>query len=167
MGVVGMGRIGQAIAKRAKAFGMKVVYFGPRKKSKVSYRFYKELHKMAEECDVLMVSCPYSKQTHKLIDAKILKSLGKKGVLINIARGKIVNEKDLIDALESGVIAGAGLDVFENEPDVPSAFCRLDNVVLQPHRGSATVETRAAMAQLVINNLKSYFETAKALTPVS
>ncbi|MFH1158786.1 MAG: 2-hydroxyacid dehydrogenase [Pseudomonadota bacterium] len=166
MGIVGMGRIGQAIARRAEVFGMKVVYFGPNKKSGISYHYYNDLNKMAEECDVLMLACSYSEATHHLIDSKVLKSLGKNGVLINISRGKVVKEQALIDALEGGVIAGAGLDVFENEPDVPPALCRLDNVVLQPHQGSATVETRSAMAQLVVDNLKLYFEKAEVLTPV-
>jgi lactate dehydrogenase-like 2-hydroxyacid dehydrogenase len=166
MGIVGMGNIGQAIARRAGAFGMDVVYSGPRKKSEISYTYYNDLQKMAEDCDVLMVSCSYSQATHHLIDAKILKSLGKNGVLINVARGRIVNEQDLVDALEGGVIAGAGLDVFENEPDVPSSLCRLDNVVLQPHQASATVESSTAEAQLVVKNLNLYFEKAEVLTPV-
>lgn len=166
MGIVGLGRIGQAIASRAEIFGMKVIYFGPNKKSGISYDYYNNLQKMAEDCDILMLSCLYSQATHHLVNGKILKSLGKNGVLINIARGRVVNERDLIDALEGGVIGGAGLDVFENEPDVPSSFCRLDNVVLQPHQGSATAETRAAMAQLVVDNLRGYFEKAEVLTPV-
>ncbi|MCE9508398.1 MAG: 2-hydroxyacid dehydrogenase [Alphaproteobacteria bacterium] len=166
MGIVGMGRVGKAIARRAEAFGMEVVYFGPRKKPEVPYSYYHNLQKMAEDCDILTVACSYSPATHQLIDANILKLLGKNGVLINIARGRVVNEQDLVDALESGVIAGAGLDVFENEPDVPSALCRLDNVVLQPHQASATVESSTAEAQLVVDNLRSYFEKAEVLTPV-
>ena len=166
IGIVGMGRIGQAIARRAEVFGMKVIYFGLNKKPEISYRYYDNLHKMIEECDVLMPICPYSEATHHIIDPKALKALGKNGILINISRGKVVNEQALIDALEGGVIAGAGLDVFENEPDVPLALCRLDNVVLQSHQGSATVETRAAMAQIVVDNLDLYFEKAEVLTPV-
>jgi lactate dehydrogenase-like 2-hydroxyacid dehydrogenase len=166
MGIVGLGRIGMAVAKRAEAFGIKVVYHGPRRKKGVAYAHYSDLANMAGICDILMLTCSYSKATHHLIDAKILKALGKKGVLINIARGKVVDESALIDALEGGVIAGAGLDVFENEPDVPPQLCRLDNVVLAPHIGSATHETRAAMAQLVVDNLKSYFEKGEVLTPV-
>jgi lactate dehydrogenase-like 2-hydroxyacid dehydrogenase len=165
MGIVGLGRIGKAVAKRAEAFGMKIVYHGPHKK-KVAYPHYSSLANMAEICDVLLLACPYNKDTHHLVDARILKVLGKKGVLINIARGKVVNESALVDALEGGVIAGAGLDVFENEPDVPAALCRLDNVVLQPHVGSATHETRNAMAQLVVDNLNAYFEKGEALTAV-
>lgn len=165
MGIVGLGRIGQAIAKRAEAFGLNIIYHGPRDK-KVSYPFVANLEEMAAKSDILMVACPYTADTHHLVDARVLKALGRDGVLVNIARGKIVDEKALIDALESGGIAGAGLDVFEKEPDVPSALCRLDNVVLQPHVGSATHETRGAMAQLVVDNLLLYFEKAEVLTPV-
>jgi lactate dehydrogenase-like 2-hydroxyacid dehydrogenase len=165
MGIVGLGRIGVAVAKRAEAFGIKVVWHGPRKK-KTPYPHYADLANMAKVCDILMITCLYNKATHHLIDAKVLKALGKKGVLVNVARGKVVNEAALVDALESGVIAGAGLDVFENEPDVPAALCRLDNVVLQPHQGSGTVETRTAMAQLVADNLRLYFSEGRVLTAV-
>jgi lactate dehydrogenase-like 2-hydroxyacid dehydrogenase len=165
MGIIGLGRIGQAIARRAEAFGLDIIYHGPRDK-KVSYPFVANLEEMAAKSDILMVACPYTAETHHLVDAKVLKALGRDGVLVNIARGKIVDEKALVDALEAGVIAGAGLDVFEKEPDVPSALCRLDNVVLQPHVGSATHETRGAMAQLVVDNLLLYFEKAEVLTPV-
>lgn len=166
MGIVGLGRIGLAIAKRAEAFGMNVVYHGPREKEGAPYKYFASLEEMAAEVEVLMVACLYSQSTHHLVNAKVLKALGKKGVVINIARGKIIDESALIDALEAGVIGGAGLDVFEKEPDVPSALCRLDNVVLQPHVGSATHETRGAMAQLVVDNLRLYFEKAEVLTPV-
>lgn len=166
MGIVGLGRIGTAVATRASAFGIEVIYTGRHAQTDKPYRFYPALDDMAAAADILMVTCPYRPETHHLIDARILKTLGKSGVLINIARGKIVDEAALVDALESGTISGAGLDVFEKEPDVPSALCRLDNVVLQPHQGSATIETRAAMAQLVVNNLKLYFEKAQVLTPV-
>jgi len=166
IGIVGMGRIGRAIAKRAEVFGMDIIYNSRSKKDDISYVYFKNLNNMVEECDVLMLSCSYSKVTDKLINSKILKLLGKYGVIINIARGKIIDEQDLIDALESGIIAGAGLDVFENEPDVPSAFSHLDNVVMQPHVGSATIETREAMAYLVLENLKLYFEKGDVLTQV-
>ena len=166
MGIVGMGRIGAAVASRAAAFGINVVYHGPREKKDSGLKFYASLEAMAEAVDILMVTCPYRPETHHLINARILKSLGKTGVIVNIARGKIIDEAALIDALESGIIGGAGLDVFENEPDVPSSLCRLDSVVLQPHQGSATHETRAAMAQLVVDNLRLYFEKAEVLTPI-
>ncbi|HYD18198.1 MAG TPA: 2-hydroxyacid dehydrogenase [Patescibacteria group bacterium] len=165
IGIVGLGRIGEAIARRAEAFGLQVIYHGPRDK-RAPYPYFPDLLSMAEQVDILMVACPYSPATHHLINTAVLKALGREGVLINIARGRIVDEEALIAALESGIIAGAGLDVFENEPDVPSALCRLDNVVLQPHVGSATHETRGAMAQLVVDNLRLYFEKAEVLTPV-
>jgi len=166
MGIVGLGRIGAAVAKRAAAFGIDISYSGRNEKKDSGFKFYASVEEMASNVDILMLTCPYGPETHHLIDAKILKALGKTGVLINIARGKVVDETALIDALENGTISGAGLDVFENEPDVPSALCRLDNVVLQPHQGSATHETRAAMAQLVVDNLRMYFEKAQVLTPV-
>ena len=166
MGVVGLGRIGRAIAKRAEAFGLEIAYHGPRKKKGVKWPYFKSLAELAEAVDFLVISCPGGEETRHLIDIKILKNLGKAGVLINIARGSVVKETDLVDALEGGMIAGAGLDVFENEPHIPSALARMDNVVLQPHQGSATHETRAAMAQLVLDNLNSYFTEAKLLTPV-
>jgi len=166
MGIVGLGRVGAAVAKRAEAFGMKIVWHGPRAKPGVSYPHYSDLANMAEISDVLMLTCPYGEATHHLVNARILKALGNKGVLVNISRGKVVSEADLIDALEGGVIAGAGLDVFENEPEIPTALCRLDNVVLQPHRGGATHETREAMGQLLVDNLRLYFEKGEVLTPV-
>lgn len=166
MGILGLGAIGQEIANRAQAFGMNIVYHGTKKKDGVPYEYFADLGDMAQACDVLMVSCIGGDKTRNLVDAKILKRLGKKGVLVNIARGSVVQEEDLIDALEGGVIAGAALDVFANEPDVPAALCRLDNVVLQPHQGSATVETRDSMNQRVVDNLQLYFEKAEVLTPV-
>jgi lactate dehydrogenase-like 2-hydroxyacid dehydrogenase len=166
MGIFGLGRIGRAVAARAEAFGMRIVYAGTAPKDGVDYPFYKTAHDLAAACDVLLLACAYNEQTHHAVDARVLKALGKTGVLVNIARGRVVDEAALVDALESGHIAGAGLDVFENEPDVPHALCRLDNVVLQPHQGSATRETRAAMADLVVKNLRLYFERAEVLTPV-
>ncbi len=166
MGIVGLGRIGQAVAQRAAAFGVDIAYTGRQKKAGVDWPFYPDVRTLAEACQILMICCAYTPETHHLVDMPVLKALGREGVVVNIARGKIIDEQALIDALQSGLIAGAGLDVFENEPDVPSSLCRLDNVVLQPHQGSATQETRAAMAQLVVDNLRMYFEKAEVLTPV-
>lgn len=166
MGVVGLGRIGQAVAQRAAAFGVDIAYTGRQKKAGADWAFYPDVKALAEACQILMICCAYTPETHHLVDMPVLKALGREGVVVNIARGKIIDEQALIDALQSGLIAGAGLDVFENEPDVPSSLCRLDNVVLQPHQGSATHETRAAMAQLVVDNLRMYFEKAEVLTPV-
>lgn len=168
MGIIGFGRIGQAVAARARAFGLRVAYTTRAEKPDIAgdATFYPDTESLAAACDILVICCAYNDKTHHLIGGNVLRALGKSGVLVNIARGKIVDEVALIDALQSGMIAGAGLDVFENEPDVPSALCQMDNVVLQPHQGSATHETRAAMAQLVVDNLMLYFEKAQVLTPV-
>jgi lactate dehydrogenase-like 2-hydroxyacid dehydrogenase len=165
-GIIGMGRIGQAIAARLGVFGVQVVYHGPREKKDLPYRYFPDLGAMAQAADILVAACLYSPQTHHLVTAQVLEALGKDGMLVNIARGKIVDEAALVAALENGVIAGAGLDVFAEEPAVPAALCRMDQVVLQPHRGSATRETRLAMAQLVVDNLRLYFEKEDVLTPV-
>lgn len=167
MGIIGMGRIGQAVADRARAFGIKIAYTGRGKKEGTDATFYPDAVSLAAASDILMICCAYTPETHQLVNMPVLKALGRDGVLVNIARGKIVDEQGLIDALQSGLIAGAGLDVFENEPDVPSALCRLDNVVLLPHLGSATHDTRAAMGRLVLENLQLYFEKAEVLTPVT
>lgn len=166
MGILGAGRIGQAVAARAAAFGVKIAYTGRGRKEGFAAEYYPDVTTLAAASDILMVCCAYTPDTHHMVTLPVLKALGREGVIINIARGKIVDEQALVDALESGIIAGAGLDVFENEPDVPSALCRLDHVVLQPHQGSATHETRAAMGRLVLDNLHLYFEKAEVLTAV-
>lgn len=166
MGIIGMGRIGQAVARRAAAFGLHIAYTGRSRKDGLSEAYYSDVTALAAASNILMICCAYTPDTHHLVAMPVFKALGREGVVVNIARGKIIDEQALIDALQSGLIAGAGLDVFDNEPDVPSSLCRLDNVVLQPHQGSATQETRAAMARLVVDNLRMYFEKAEVLTPV-
>ncbi|MDB5410164.1 MAG: 2-hydroxyacid dehydrogenase [Rhodospirillales bacterium] len=166
MGIVGMGRIGQAIATRAVAFGMEIAYHGPRAKSELPYRYYATLADLAAASHFLIVTAPGGTATRHMIDADILKSLGTKGTLINIARGSVVDEAALVAALQSGTIGGAALDVFADEPHVPEALFAMENVVLQPHLGSATEETRAAMGQLVVDNLKAFFAGEALLTPV-
>jgi hydroxypyruvate reductase len=165
VGIVGMGRIGQAIARRVHACDMDVVYHGPRPKKELSYPYFADLLQMAEQVDVLVLSCPYNEETKYLVQEKTLKALGPKGYLINIARGPVVHEQDLCVALSNGWIAGAGLDVFEQEPKVPDALLKMDNVVLFPHVGGATHETRSRMGQLVIANLLAHFEGRPLLTP--
>lgn len=165
-GIVGMGRIGQAIAKRCEAFGLKIVYNGPRKKDGVSYRFQPDLKVMAEESDYLILSCPGGAATRHLVHAPILEALGPDGFLINVARGSVVHEEDLVSALMENKIAGAGLDVYAVEPNVPEPLIKMDNVVLLPHVGSATVETRAIMGGLVVANLLAHFRGDPLLTPV-
>jgi lactate dehydrogenase-like 2-hydroxyacid dehydrogenase len=166
MGVVGMGRIGQAIATRAAAFGMEIAYHGPRAKPALPYRFHETLAGLAAASHFLMVTAPGGAETRHMIDAKILAALGTKGTLINIARGSVVDEAAVVAALQSGTIGGAALDVFADEPHVPEALFGIENVILQPHLGSATEETRAAMGQLVVDNLKAFFAGEPLLTPV-
>ncbi len=166
MGLVGMGRIGQAIASRARAFGMSVAYTARSAKTDLPYTFHDQVTALAAQSDFLVVITPGGAATRKLIDAQVLAALGPKGYLINVARGSVVDEAALIAALQAGTIAGAALDVFENEPHVPEALRALDNVVLVPHIGSATVATRQAMADLAFENLRAHFAGAKPPTPV-
>ena len=166
MGIVGLGRIGQAIAKRAEAFGMSVAYTGRHAKPESPYRYFASAEALAAEVEFLVVITPGGAGTRKLIDAKVLAALGKKGYLVNVARGSVVDEAALVEALQNGTIAGAGLDVFENEPHVPEALLALDNVVLVPHIGSATWQTRQAMSDLAFGNLRAHFAGEKLLSPV-
>lgn len=166
MGILGLGRIGLAIAKRAEVFGMKILYHGPREKAGVPYRYCPSLVQMAKESDYLMVSCPGGAETRNLVNAEVLSALGAKGAVINIARGSVIDEPAMVRMLQEGSLGAAGLDVFVEEPRVPEALLALDNVVLQPHVGSATHATRAAMGQLVVDNLKAHFAGRPLLTPV-
>jgi lactate dehydrogenase-like 2-hydroxyacid dehydrogenase len=166
VGMVGMGRIGRAIARRLEAFGMPVVYHTRRPHSGVAYKYYPSLTTMAHDVDVLMVIVPGGPETRNLINAEVLDALGPKGILINVARGSVVDEDALIDALRDKKIYSAGLDVFVNEPRVPKALMEMENVVLFPHLGSASIYTRAAMDQLVVDNLLSWVAGKGPLTPV-
>lgn len=165
-GIFGLGRIGKAIAHRLEAFGMKIAYHG-RKAQAVPYRFFNSLIDLARESDFLIVVCPGGPDTKHKINAEVLAALGRDGTLINIARGSIVDEAALIQALKNGTIKAAGLDVFENEPQVPSELLELENIVLLPHVGSNTGETRAAMADLVVRNLAAHFAVQPLVTPVT
>ena len=166
LGIVGLGRIGQAIATRAEAFGMSVAYTSRSAKAGVAYRYFPSPEALAAEVDFLIVITPGGAGTRKLIDARVLAALGTKGYLVNVARGSVVDEVALVEALQNGTIAGAGLDVFENEPHVPAALFALDNVVLVPHIGSATWQTRQAMSDLAFGNLKAHFAGQPLLSPV-
>ncbi len=167
VGIVGMGRIGQSIASRCAAFNMKIVYQGPRKKSDVPYAYEPDLKKLAEISDYLILSCPGGSSTRHIVNADILNALGPNGFLINVARGSVTDEEALVKALMDKSIAGAGIDVYQNEPHVPEELVKLDNVVLLPHVGSATVETRAKMGEIVVKNLLAHFNGDPLLTPVS
>jgi lactate dehydrogenase-like 2-hydroxyacid dehydrogenase len=167
VGMVGMGRIGQAIARRLEASRVPVVYHTRNPAAGVSYKHYPDLMEMAKAVDTLIVIVPGGASTTKIINADILKALGPRGVVINVARGTVVDEPALIAALKSGTILAAGLDVFEKEPNVPDELKSLQNVVLLPHIGSASVVTRNAMDQLVVDNLKAWFDGKPPLTPVA
>jgi len=166
LGIVGLGRIGKAFARRAELSGMNICYYGRRQQADVSYPYYSDLEALARDVDVLAPVVPGGAETQGLISREVLSALGPNGYFINIARGSVVDEPALIELLQSGALAGAGLDVFADEPNVPQALIELDNVVLQPHLGSATVETRDAMAQLAVDNLAAHFEGRPLLTPV-
>lgn len=165
LGILGMGRIGRAIAQRAEGFAMEILYTD-RVPVDVPYRYCPDLLTLARESHFLMVAASAGPESKHLIDAEILKALGSKGILINIARGSLVDEKALIAALEAGTLGGAGLDVFEHEPRVPEALCQRDDVVLLPHIASSTRQTRGAMGQLVIQNLDAWFSGKPLVTPV-
>ncbi|WOH81372.1 2-hydroxyacid dehydrogenase [Bradyrhizobium sp. BEA-2-5] len=167
VGIVGMGRIGQAIARRLDASLVSVVYHSRNPSKDVSYKHYPDLLEMAKAVDTLMVIVPGGAATNKMINAEVLKALGPRGVLVNVARGSVVDEPALIQALKSGTILAAGLDVFAAEPNVPDELKTMQNVVLLPHIGSASVVTRNAMDQLVVDNLKAWFAGKAPLTPVA
>jgi lactate dehydrogenase-like 2-hydroxyacid dehydrogenase len=167
VGMVGMGRIGQAIARRLAAMQVPVVYHSRRPAAGVSYRHYPNLMDMARDVDVLMVITPGGAQTKNLIDAQVLAALGPGGILINMSRGSVVDEPALIKALQQKTILAAGLDVFAREPEVPADLIAMDHVVLFPHLGSASVATREKMDQLVVDNLLAWAAGKPPLTPVS
>jgi lactate dehydrogenase-like 2-hydroxyacid dehydrogenase len=166
VGMVGMGRIGQAIARRIEACRVPVVYHTRNPAKGVSYKHYPDLIAMAKDVDTLIAIVPGGPGTTKMINADVMKALGPRGVIINVARGTVVDEQALIAALKSGTILAAGLDVFDKEPNVPDELKSMQNVVLLPHIGSASVVTRNAMDQLVVDNLKSWFAGKPPLTPV-
>jgi hydroxypyruvate reductase len=165
LGILGLGRIGEAIARRAIACGMKIRYHNRNKKD-VPYPYDPDPATLARNSDVLMVVTPGGPETNRLVDSKVLDALGPDGYLVNIARGSIIDEPVLLRYLQEKKIAGAGLDVFADEPRVPPEFFTLDNAVLFPHVGSATVETRKAMGDLQIENLRRHFAGKPVLTRV-
>ncbi len=167
VGIVGMGRIGQAIGRRLEASLVPVVYHSRKPAAGVSYQHYPNLIEMAKAVDTLVVIVPGGASTAKMINADVMKALGPRGVIVNVARGSVVDEEALIAALKSKTILAAGLDVFANEPAVPEELSAMQNVVLLPHIGSASVVTRNAMDQLVVDNLKAWFAGKPPLTPVA
>jgi lactate dehydrogenase-like 2-hydroxyacid dehydrogenase len=166
VGIVGMGAIGQAIARRLDAFGVPVVYHARNKRAELPYRHYPKLLDMARDVDTLMVIVPGGAATQNMINAEILDALGPNGILINMARGSVVDEPALIEALRENRILAAGLDVYVKEPEVPAELVTMDNVVLFPHLGSASVHTRDKMDQLVVDNIVAWAHGRPPLTPV-
>jgi lactate dehydrogenase-like 2-hydroxyacid dehydrogenase len=166
LGLVGMGRIAKAIALRAQAFGMSIAYTARTSKPELPYAFHADATALAAVSDFLVVITPGGAGTRKLINAEVLSALGPKGILVNVARGPVVDEAALIAALQAGTLGGAALDVFENEPVVPQALLDMPQVVLSPHIGSATRETRQAMVDLAMGNLAAHFAGTPLLTPV-
>jgi glyoxylate reductase len=171
LGIIGMGGIGQALALRARAFGMSIVYHNRNAvDSKIEQALDArrcDLDELLATSDVVSLNCPYSEDTHHLIDAEAMRTMRNDAVLVNTARGPIVDEAALVEALSTGVIGAAALDVFEHEPEVHPGLLGLDNVVLVPHLGSATVETRTAMATLAARNVVGFYDGTGPLTPVN
>jgi lactate dehydrogenase-like 2-hydroxyacid dehydrogenase len=166
IGILGLGRIGKAIARRCEAFGLTIAYHGRHRQKGVDYPYYDTLVGLARDVDMLVVVAPGGTGTKHLVNRAVLEALGRDGSLINVARGSVVDEAALIAALKSKTIRAAGLDVFADEPNVPAELIAMDNVVLLPHVGSASVKTRTEMGQLVADNLIAWFAGKGPLTPV-
>ena len=166
LGILGLGRIGRLIGKKAEVFGCEIAYHGRNKQADCAYEYFADLREMAAACDFLVVICPGGAATHNIVNQEVLEALGPEGTLINVARGSVVDEPALVAALQDGKLGAAGLDVFADEPRVPEALLSMDNVVLSPHQGSGTTETRRAMGDLVLENLRAHFAGEKVPTPV-
>ena len=167
LGIIGMGRIGRAIAARAEPFKLKIAYQGPRRKDGLDWPYYSEVIELARHCDILLAACPGGSTTRGIVSRSVIEALGPKGYFVNISRGSVVDEPALVEALQQRRLAGAGLDVFADEPRAPQGLMMLDNVVMQPHVGSATHKTRTAMGQLMLDNLAAHFAGKALLTPVN
>jgi len=166
LGILGLGRVGRAIARRAEAFDMAIAYTDIRAFPDVRYRYIATLEDLAKESDVLVVAASGGANSQRIVNQRVLDALGADGVLINVGRGSIVDEHALVTALAEGRLGGAGLDVFSDEPKVPEQLWPMNNVVLQPHQASATIETRLEMGELILSNLAAHFAGQALLTPV-
>lgn len=166
LGIIGLGRIGKAAARRAKAFDMEISYFGRTEQKDVTYRYYPDPVSLAADADYLLLTCPGGPATHHLVDKDVLVAMRPESFLVNVSRGSVIDEAALVDALKDGQIAGAALDVFENEPNVPEELFEMENVVLQPHQSSASHETRREMHDLVVENVRLHFAGKPVRTPV-
>jgi hydroxypyruvate reductase len=166
LGILGLGRIGRAVARRAEAFGLQIQYHDIKPLGDLPYRSYPTLVELAEVSDILLVTCEGGEANRGVVNAEVLDALGPNGFIVNTARGPIIDQPAMVKALQEGRIAGAGLDVFDGEPEVPQALMEMENVVLTPHIASSTHETRRAMGDLVFDNLKAHFSGKPVLTPV-
>ena len=166
VGILGLGRIGGAIARRCLGFNTEIGYHDPRRNDGVDYAFFDDPVALATWADVLIAACPGGAATRGVVSRAVLTALGAQGVFVNIARGSVVDQEALVELLASGALGRAGLDVFNDEPRVPEALIALENVVLQPHQASATVPTRTAMGQIVLDNVAAHFGGKPLLTPV-
>ena len=166
VGIVGLGRIGRAIARRCEAFNTELGYAGPNRKSDVAYRYFTDVVSLADWADVLIAACPGGAATYRLVSRAALQALGPEGTFVNISRGSVVDQAALIELLGSGGLGAAGLDVYDDEPNVPAALIALENAVLHPHQGSATHPTRSAMGQLVLENVAAFVAGRPLATPV-
>lgn len=167
IGIVGLGKIGFEVAKRLKAFGCNISYNSRNEKPSVSYPFYSTVRDLAENSDAIILCCSLTDRTRRLVDEEVLSALGKKGMVINIGRGALIDEKELVRCLVGGKIGGAGLDVFEDEPNVPEELFALDNVVLSPHLAGCTLESFEAAAEVAIANLEAFFSNKPLLSPIT
>ena len=165
-GIIALGTIGRAVAQRAAGFDMEVAYFGPNKKDDVEYAYYDDLLKMAAASDFLMVCCPELPETVGLVTGEVIRALGPDGILVNVGRGICVDEEALIVALQEKAIAGAGLDVYQTEPDIPARLRALDNAVLVPHVGTGTRDIRNIRKEMCLKNLQAFFAGEPVLAPV-
>jgi len=166
LGIVGLGRIGKDIARRAEAMDMTISYTNRKPVEGVSYRFVPKLVELARDNDFLVVIASAGSDATKMINREVIEALGPDGILVNVSRGRVVDEAALVDALQAGKLGGAGLDVFEDEPKVPAALLAMENVVLTPHLGSSTLETRTDMGQLAMDNLAAWFAGKPLITEV-
>jgi lactate dehydrogenase-like 2-hydroxyacid dehydrogenase len=166
MGILGLGAIGKAIARRAEGFAMDIAYHGRQRRGDVTYRYYDDPVALARDARILMVAVPGGAATRGLVGRDVIEALGPSGYLVNVSRGSVVDEACLVDALTQGRLAGAGLDVFADEPRVPPALLALDNVVLTPHAASSTLATREALGQFVVDNLAAFFAGRPLVSPI-
>ncbi|PON37392.1 Erythronate-4-phosphate dehydrogenase [Parasponia andersonii] len=157
VGIIGLGRIGVRVAKRLEAFGCEISYNSRKKNDSASYRFHSDLCELAAENDALIICCSLNDQTHHMVDGEVMSALGKHGVIVNVGRGAVVNEKEMVQYLVQGKIGGAGLDVFEDEPNVPEELFGMDNVVLSPHLGVFTSESLESLYEVTVGNLEAFF----------